>query len=628
MNKKVLRFFLCSLVILQLGLLVDCSYAMAPLAKTMPNVKTEMLSSQYWIDKLEHPDDRIMSDDQIQSFNQEMLNELSNYMIDLTRVPEAYSRTDLEKFIDYPFPKSPSFVDGRQVGKRYWGQLKKQLNLQRIKDRNPVKYGFVIHRTNLKIFPVADIVSDAADDPAFDRFQNSGLLVNEPVVILHQSRDKKWFYIRMYNCSGWVLAEDVAICPDKEFWLEEQKYTDFLVVTGNKIKLDCNPWSPELSALELSMGTILPLVGENEIPISIDDRVPYDNYVVKMPVRKRSGAISYKLAMIPVSKDVNVGFLPYTRANVLKQVFKMQGDRYGWGGMLEARDCSGMILDLYCSFGFKLPRNSYPQGMSPGKIADLTNLSLKSKSKMLDQVQSGAILYFPGHVMLYIGNDQGRYYVISALGSYAEFPDNSNKAEIVRTRTVVINDLSVKRGSGLQWIEAITVAKQLEKNTFADLEGFEGREIIENMADRYIINGKAPGRFDPCALISRAEFAAILARGLKLEGDEQYVTEVFNDVSSEWYAGAVGALSKEGYIICDEGGTFAPDKALSQVVLRSIIERILNKYSDVSGRDKEEQSFDAIMNADITDETEKTVSRYEAALVIDRLLTNLNKASD
>ncbi len=34
----------------------------------------------------------------------------------------------------------------------------------------------------------------------------------------------------------------------------------------------------------------------------------------------------------------------------------------------------------------------------------------------------------------------------------------------------------------MQWIEALTVAKQLEKSNFLDMEGLSERKTIENLA--------------------------------------------------------------------------------------------------------------------------------------------------
>jgi hypothetical protein len=108
-----------------------------------------------------------------------------------------------------------------------------------------------------------------------------------------------------------------------------------------------------------------------------------DNYVLKLPVRRKSGELEFKLALLPAASDVALGYMPYTRANLIRQIFKTNGNRYGWGGMLEARDCSALVLEVYRCFGFDLPRNSEDQAASAGKTLDLKGHSRACKQEML-----------------------------------------------------------------------------------------------------------------------------------------------------------------------------------------------------------------------------------------------------
>ena len=609
MNQRV-RNRLCFFIVLFVGVVISFNTASAQTVRTMPNVSNEMQNPQYWIEKMNNPNEMIMTLAEINEFNKALQKELPSHVVDLSILPERYTKNALEQYINLPFPKEDAYVEGKKLTENDWNQLRGQLNLQALKDTNPVQYGFTVIRTNLKIFPTPAIVSDEAADLAFDQFQDSAILANEPVLILHQSLDKKWLYIRMYNCGGWVLASDIGICSNREAWLKNQQQEQFLVVTGNQIKLDNNPFSPATSDMEFTMGTILPLATKSEILDFVDGRAPYDNYVVKMPIRLSNGTVSYKLALIPVSKDVRVGFLPYTRANIIKQAFKMQGDRYGWGGMLGARDCSALVLELYRCFGFNLPRNAETQSKGPGKIADLSELSISGKSKLLDALLPGATLHFPGHVMLYLGKDSDRYYVISALGSFAEFSPQSEQANIIRTRTVVVNDLGLKRGSGKQWLEALTVGKQWEQSQFEDLEGWADKKIVEDLANQFIINGRDKLHFDPAADITRAEFSVMLAKALKLEEDQPYALQKFKDVEGGGYTGAIGALARKGYISGGTDGRFYPDQHLTYEQMQSMAERILRQH------DKDSINIKKIS-------AEKSVTRYEAALVIHTLSLKL-----
>lgn len=234
------------------------------------------------------------------------------------------------------------------------------------------------------------------------------------------------------------------------------------MITANRIKLDSDPLLGECSEMEFTMGTKLPLVKPNELPDLIRNRRLYGNYVVKIPARNTAGQLEFIMVPIPISNDVTVGYLPYTRANIIRQAFKTQGDRYGWGGMLNGRDCSSLVMELNRCFGFKLARNTDEQVISAGKTINFDGKSTADREKLLESLSPGAALFFPGHEMLYLGEDSGYYYVFSALGSYGQPTPGQTKLVTVRVRTVVINELNLTRASGVRWVDALTAAKLLE----------------------------------------------------------------------------------------------------------------------------------------------------------------------
>lgn len=428
----------------------------------MPNVDNEMLNANYWIKLLPNPDKIIMSGDEIDNFNQETIRDVpGSVVLDLKTYPESLSDIQLRLLVDQPFPDEPSYMENQLVPPGFWTELRKQINLDSIEEKNQVEYGFTVRRSNLKVFPTANIIGDEPGDPGFDLFQNSAVLAAEPLLVLHHSMDGQWYYVQINNCSGWVPAVDVAI-SDRAAWLEYQNEKNFLVITANHLKLDVDPLDPDISQLEFSMGCKLPLASATDSSSILDMRVVYGNYLIKVPTRNAVGRIEFKIAALPISNDVVEGYLPYTRANIIRQSFKMQGDRYGWGGMLNGRDCSSLIMELYRCFGFQLARNSDAQEISTGKTISFKNYNRAERETLLNQIMPGAVLFFPGHEMLYLGEDGGRYYVISALGSYARYKTGTSKIETVRVRSVVINDLSIIRGNGNQWLDQLTTAKQLE----------------------------------------------------------------------------------------------------------------------------------------------------------------------
>ncbi len=69
----------------------------------------------------------------------------------------------------------------------------------------------------------------------------------------------------------------------------------------------------------------------------------------------------------------------------------------------------------------------------------------------------GTLLYFPGHIMIYLGQVQGEYYVISSVSSM-KMPQSSESEDALKVRRVVINTLSMERKSSVTWLNALQYA--------------------------------------------------------------------------------------------------------------------------------------------------------------------------
>lgn len=93
-------------------------------------------------------------------------------------------------------------------------------------------------------------------------------------------------FVQASCCSGWVPATDLAVAAASEAWLNYLQAEPFLVVTGSRLRLGYNPYSPEISELEFMMGARIPLAVDEEIPKVIDNQSSEGCYVVKIPVRE------------------------------------------------------------------------------------------------------------------------------------------------------------------------------------------------------------------------------------------------------------------------------------------------------------------------------------------------------
>ncbi|HBA02906.1 MAG TPA: hypothetical protein DCW51_02435 [Clostridium sp.] len=115
---------------------------------------------------------------------------------------------------------------------------------------------------------------------------------------------------------------------------------------------------------------------------------------------------------------------------MLKQIFKFQGERYGWGGEFNGRDCSSLIIDTFRSFGIQFPRNSGDQlKKSVGKTLLVhKEMPYHERMKILDSLKPGTLIFLNGHVAMFIGNYKNSYYIIhDVIGIFVNKKDYEKK---------------------------------------------------------------------------------------------------------------------------------------------------------------------------------------------------------
>lgn len=264
----------------------------------------------------------------------------------------------------------------------------------------------------------------------------------------------------MYNYRGWIKAEDIAISKDKKELFDYVNSYKFLVVTGNYTKTRSNPFDISISKLEFTMGTKIPLE-TNKVPRHIGNQSVEGNYVIKIPVRDSNGNLQFKYSLISKKEDINLGYLPYTRENILKQAFKLLGDRYGWGDSFGGRDCSSYIMYVFKTFGIRLPRNANEQeAVADKSYKFIEGMSNEERIKVFDSVKPGALVYMPGHAMIYIGKEKGIPYIIHNFHGYGE--KKEDKYEFVPVNEVMVTSTFLPTTSGVSFIEKFTSVLEIE----------------------------------------------------------------------------------------------------------------------------------------------------------------------
>ncbi|MFA5363362.1 MAG: SH3 domain-containing protein [Candidatus Omnitrophota bacterium] len=447
MNKNFLRFGICLLLVF----LSPCfafpgekpGYA-AP--SVLPHTSREMRSPGFWISRHPFSDRVILDDEGIKRFNQKTEHELK-FIKTIAEMGQVYPgdnvRCQLREGIN-EFLKTRLYGrQGKRAGRRYFVRIRENMNIGSIAAEVPVRYAFVRRCSDQRLLPTADIFTERPFDADFDQVQNSSLDAGTPMAVLHETIDGMWCYGITFSSSGWVRKEQVVFCSREDMRVFTDK-KDFYVVTAPKTDIFLDPLCTQYFDT-VRMGAKFPVWAGNA---AAGSSTPGEEAVcIEFPFSDETGAFYIRQAYVR-REDVHKGFLRYTPRNVIEQAFKMLNAPYGWGGVNGEQDCSAFLQEVFAVVGISLPRNSGAQGQTGSLSADFSTGNFPAQSKFSSLKENGipgvSLLQLKGHVLLYLGEMNGRVYAIHGTSGYRERLLFGERVR--RLMKVVVSDLSLGEG--------------------------------------------------------------------------------------------------------------------------------------------------------------------------------------
>lgn len=308
----------------------------------------------------------ILSLEEIEFENNRMFLE-SDSLISLLTYPKELTNTQLKDLITSdPLPNTDIDVD-----------ILKNRNLKSIEQVIEVKKGILINKSTLRYLPTKDSFYST-----IIKENNIATILSflTPILIIHNSLDQKWIYIRSYYYKGWILKDDVKLVDDSEF----NKFlfpNEFVVITDKNI---------EIENITIDMGVKIPLLAKHESFYEILIPTINDSKIVKID-----------------SKTANIGYLNYTGENIITLAYKYLNTPYKWGGIDNGIDCSLLIVNIFKTFGLLFPRDTKDQE----NIVGIYRINLKGKTEeekkaIISEIKIPYLLYKPGHVLLGLNGEQ------------------------------------------------------------------------------------------------------------------------------------------------------------------------------------------------------------------------------
>lgn len=444
---KKARYILVSMILICLAAALCPAEEWETAPAPLPGVQPWQEKADFWIARHPEPDRPILTPQGIEAMNRAAEGARETELADVLAIPDPFEGVAVHRAIADVLAESRQAKGydhtNRLIPAAFYDRI--EISIGAVPTVIRPAWGLVTTRTSLRRLPTNEAFYDRPFGNEFDRFQYSVLECGNPVVVLHRTADGAWSFVRTSYTMGWVPSASIAV-GDKPT-IESFTRSKPLVATGGMIPVYADRRF-SVHAVSIPMGTRLPLVEKAG-----------HHYSVTLPWRAPDGGVRFTTGYIRLEADVSVGYLPYTARNVYRQLFKLEGHPYGWGDLFDGRDCSRLVMDVFSTFGFAMPRNSRRQAaFNPAGRKDTAALSEADKVKILKELGNlPALLYMPGHIMIHLGVVDGKVYAIHSAWGLRESALLGERT--VMAGRVVVSDITRgggTRGSLLKRVTAIT----------------------------------------------------------------------------------------------------------------------------------------------------------------------------
>lgn len=311
-----------------------------------------------------------------------------NYIYDMNNL-DYLSNKNLKKLLF--FKNKTYYYNYKVINQKYLNYIYKNRN---IGNRIKVQRALIINRCYGKYLPSNIILYNNKNDNYFDCNQALELNIGLPIHIIHKSKNKLWYFIKTYNYYCWVEKKNIVKVNNYIYnkYLNHNKY---VVALDNTF----------INNIYVNMGTKFPI-----------NRIENNNIFINLPSKYNN---KYKEVIYKINSNVfKTKYLEYNYKNFINQAKKYINIKYGWGGIENGIDCSGLICNILKTFNILIPRDTSKQQQIIGtKIYNVSNLNTK---QLLKYIQNNKIilLYTKTHVMILYKIINEMVYILHASSIY------------------------------------------------------------------------------------------------------------------------------------------------------------------------------------------------------------------
>ena len=395
-------------------------------------IQDNRATADYWTGKNKNGEAVFVSTDDLDRLNLQIRQKGANTLVDLSKYPEkVYTQWMKNKisatmasghFDKAEVPKL--FKNGTALTEFSYTQAQKNAGVDALPAVSEVRYALTTNRANLRLLPEDAAWFQSADDKHYDQLQATALDPCEPLAVLIESQDKQFVFVESRYYAGWIKPSELAFI-EKATWSKYVEPKNYLTVLASRKTI------PSGKAYYQMGGKVL---------LRAADLQKDGTWAITMPTVDANGTIVEQAYNIPNDNAVVKGVLACSENNLIRQAFRFLGEDYGWGGLNKGVDCSSFVQNVYRSVGIELPRDTEKQEKVMARSISLKGMTHAQRLDIVKKAKPGSLLFAPGHVMLYLGNDEnGEPLVIHSISSYFTLSDGQIAKHYVRK--VLVSDL-------------------------------------------------------------------------------------------------------------------------------------------------------------------------------------------
>lgn len=315
-----------------------------------------------------------------------------------------------------------SYLNNKKMIKQDLDNIKENRNLNGIKRKMRLQYGFTRERTNMRLYPTSDTIHRG--NVKFDANQYSSISPFTPLYIAHISKDGKFYYCLTDFLRGWIEVDKINIYGTDDF-IKIQKMDHLRVVKDHT-----------------SIGNVV---------YGIGDKVPL---IAKGITRAAVLSPENKKVVVPLDNSKYlVGDAIFSEKYIKSIAESVMDNPYDWGGKEGRRDCSSYVRDLWRVFGANIPRSTGTQNLV-GKTLLFKPKKAEDFYTVLDEAKPfKTLIFFKGHVILYAGKENNDYVIYHAVSKL-----KNDDGDIVDFYKVTRNELK-KEGFLNIWQRVVKVVE-------------------------------------------------------------------------------------------------------------------------------------------------------------------------